>query len=358
VVAELMKKKSSLLLPRRGLVSGAAASAAYSNISRAAWPSSGKAYPGISGGGITTPPALAAHGLQSWKVAFFDDFTSNTIFPGLGTDADVGTPNWFWDQCLNSTSDYMVNPSLTAATIPTTLTINGVVIPQGNSGGGANASPSGGILTLLLQPLFGFSGNIATVPYNENNETTVQKGRFKHCYMETYMQFNPAIQSVVPPGQTSPEGNGTFGWAGFWSTGLFNANTGTPNYTEVDFFEYYGTAFQNPRPTNIQTSTIDWPSPGITGDGGKGSYSPIDANWHTYGCLWVSTGTGTGMLYFYFDNVEYGSCVTGTGVNPNVGGSFLESNGYLCLRYGAGNQWPVNIDWCRVWNPNGDNPGT
>lgn len=305
--------------------------------------------------GLITPPALAAHGLSNWEVAFFDDFISNTICPGFRKTFQVGC-NWYWDQCINSTRDYAISPTLTAATIPTTLRINGSVIPQDNDGGGQNASPHGGILTFLLQPgsLGGspipYNGCIATVPYNDNNLSVFRnsRGTFGHSYIEAYIQFNPAVESVPPPGRADSPKFSRWGWPAWWATGAPHPISG--DYTEIDFMEYFGSAFQpaGTRATTFQTSVIDWRQPNITGRNGHGRMT-IDANWHTYGCLWISTGLDRGKLTFYFDNIAYSSIRTGKFARPAEGGAYLEANPSLILRLGSGNQWPMNVDWVRVW---------
>ena len=70
-----------------------------------------------------------------------------------------------------------------------------------------------------------------------------------------------------------------------------------------------------------------------------------DGGWHTYACLWTSTGTGTGQVKFYYD----GSQVDGT-VDSGTGQQQFSLEGlsqFLVL--GSGKSWSMNVDWVRVW---------
>jgi hypothetical protein len=139
-------------------------------------------------------------------------------------------------------------------------------------------------------------------------------GNWQHGYFEAYIQYNA-------------NGSSSSGWPAFWSWP-------TQGGAEVDFLEVG---------INAYGGTIHYPAGQTTV--GQTWQVPRDSEWHDYGCLWQSTGSGTGSLTFYIDNVQVGNPFpTGTGTSvPN-----MESNSQA-LALGTGTGWPINIDYVKVW---------
>jgi hypothetical protein len=188
-------------------------------------------------------------------------------------------------------------------------------VSNGNSGGGAQASTQGGILTLT--GITGNTGNLGILNTAPTNGTTTLQWR--RCYFEAYCQFK--IQTD----------NNNNGWPGFWSWSNVNPTT----LVEIDFMEFediyapaytYGTVHQ-------------WP-----GNVSSGATSTIaDSNWHTYGCLWTGSGT-TETISWYYDQVFIGSVTGGAGTSwPTL------QTQYSYIALSAGNPQIMNIDWVRVW---------
>jgi hypothetical protein len=160
---------------------------------------------------------------------------------------------------------------------------------ESDAGPGTNASPRGGILTvngpgepndaLITVPGWSLNNGNATLPAEGN-------GNWSHAYFEAYIQSR-----IDGNSSTSPSS----GWPAFWSwsmQGLRNFGFGgssltTANYSEIDFYETYGTIFGN-QPGNWTATMHQWPA-NVSSDGHT---QHTDSGWHTYGCLWISTGTG------------------------------------------------------------------
>jgi hypothetical protein len=279
--------------------------------------------------GLTIPPALAANGLSSWKVAFFDDFTTtNTItgsltansgfnwYPGGVTDTPVIGSNW---NVLTTTQ--------------------ASAISNGNTGGGPNASPSGGIFQILGSPKMTFNANWQTVPLVANTPVNY----WYHAYFEAYIQFIAGGQST------------TGGWPAFWS---WSVQGNAANVIEIDFMELdvtNGTGFGVP-----SAWTISDPGGGVT-IRGSGNLINADNEWHTYGCLWQGTGTGTGALSFYVDNVlltteRFGNTGMVNGKISTGSGGIVPDMENIAGQYitlGCGVGWTQNVDWVRVFTASG-----
>jgi hypothetical protein len=279
---------------------------------------------------ISAPPPAASAGFN--RLVFNDDFTSSSTIAN-NSSAQSGF-NWYWVG-VNSTSQYQVNTSMNAA-----------AVNNGNNGGGSFASPFGGILTMNVCNN-SFQDCFQTVP---NNATSTSLGQsFQHAYFEAYMQFRY-------------DGSATGGsWPGFWSwsvEGLVAGNTGQHiENPEVDFMEYSA-------PVGYGTTLHDWPANGgsaVTPPwannapiGNDGNLWPMDDNWHLYGCLWVSTGNGTGNVKFFRDNVQckYSADPNGNGIATGVGsplGQVILESRHMYLILGCGTGWTTNVDYVRVW---------
>lgn len=279
-----------------------------------------------------TPPAQASAAGYS-KLVFNDDFTTTTT---IATTQEAASGfNWYWSGggyqgSFNYSTWVSLNTTATAATIN-----------NGNSGGGSNASPAGGILTL---PTGIFpNANLLTLPGAALNKSGVSlpplgTGRWQHCYMEAYVQFKP--------NQNAAEIYTSTGWPAWWTWAAENLGNfgygGAPftcaDGTEVDFIESYGNAEwgagDGSGPANETNSTII--NHGTGGTNQIMAVSPIDSNWHTYGFLWVP-----GTITIYYDNVAKGS--------ESLGSSYSLDSQSLFMILGTGPSWAMNIDWVRVW---------
>jgi len=171
------------------------------------------------------------------------------------------------------------------------------------------------------------------------------------------------------------------GWPAFWlraaeqcyGTAQWPTQTaGYENFTEIDIMEYdvtyaglntYGGAvlnwygiwnptngYQDVRGTN--PTVINYP------DGNN-----PDKIWHTYGCLVVpstQTTNGLGYIQMFIDNVatadiSYWTSPTNLGTPPPSGThiySTIESQHHPIV-LGTGINWPMDVDWVRVWQPVG-----
>lgn len=294
-------------------------------------PSGPTAPTGPTGSGTTPTPPSQATAAGYGTLVFKDDFTTTSTIANT-QDAASGF-NWYWvseyQPTFNFSTWVQINTTATAASIS-----------NGNSGGGSNASPNGGILTL---PTGKFpNANLITLPGPAMNDGVVKSlpplgtGRWQHCYMEAYIQFKPNDNSAVIYTST--------GWPAWWSWAAENiGNFGfggvpitTADGTEVDFVESYGNAEWSgggSGPANLTNSTIINHGTGASSE--MMAITPIDSNWHTYGFLWVP-----GSISMYYDNVLKGT--------QSLSGYSLDSQS-LFMVLGTGPSWEMNIDWVRVW---------
>jgi hypothetical protein len=274
-----------------------------------------------------TPPLVAADAGFS-SLVFEDDFTT--------TDTIATTQNaasgykWYWSMD-GLGQPWSVQTTATAASIS-----------NGNSGGGSNASPQGGILTvtgpgepndaLITVPGWALNNSSATLPAEG-------QGCWSHAYFEAYIQFRTDGNSSA---------DASTGWPAFWSWsvqglkgfGFGSSSLTVANYSEIDFMETYGTIFGN-QPGNWTATMHQWPA----NNSSDGNTQHTDSNWHTYACLWTSTGTGTGQVKFYFDGAQVDNTVpTGPGQTQ-----FSLEGMYQYIVLGTGNGWSMNVDWVRVW---------
>jgi hypothetical protein len=279
------------------------------------------------------PPALAANGLSNWVVAFFDDFTSSaTITPSLSSTSGF---NWY-PGGVGATPVIGTNYNV----LTTTLASG---IANGNAGGGPNASANGGLFQILGSPGMTYNANWQSVPDIGGN-STVANGAvnfWRHAYFEAYIQFNAAGQGG--------------GWPAWWS---WSIQGNAANVVEIDFMELDvldGTGFGQP-----SAWTISDPGGGVT-IRGSGNLINADNNWHTYGCLWQSTGASTGALSFYVDNVlltteRFGNTGMVNGLIPTGTGGIvpdMENITGQFITLGCGVGWPMYVDWVRVYNATG-----
>ena len=185
---------------------------------------------------------------------------------------------------------------------------------------------------LITVPGWSLNNGSATLP-------AAGDGNWSHAYFEAYIQSR-----IDGNSSTSPSS----GWPAFWSwsiQGLRNFGFGgssltTASYSEIDFYETYGTIFGN-QPGNWTATMHQWPA-NVASDGDT---QHTDNGWHTYGCLWVSTGTAAGQVKFYYDGAQVDTTIdSGTGQTQFS----LESMSQFIV-LGSGKGWNMNVDWVRVW---------
>ena len=200
-------------------------------------------------------------------------------------------------------------------------------------------------------------GNIATVPTYAVGTGTAQSvpGSFFHGYFEASFKFSPTGTSSTSEGV----------WPGFWLFGMDAQSTQASSFNcpECDIFEAYplgGTSFDP-----VQT-LHNWLYPGNNGGdsetantdnlndmsslvGSSESTNPNDGAYHTYGCLWKSTGNGTGSVQFYYDNflVNHDG-TTSFPVGAGTGFPGQEQNAMSVILQGSANQ-PIMVQYVRVW---------
>jgi len=287
-----------------------------------------------SADGSTSPDASApvppgpAAGAGFTHLVFDDDFTTaDTIAPTQGAASGY---KWYWSFDGNA-SLWSVQTTASAGSIH-----------NGNTSGGTNASPKGGILTLTGpgEP----NDALITVPGSALNNASAMlptegDGCWAHAYFEAYIQFQ-----IDGTGSS----NASTGWPAFWSWsaqglhgyGFGGSSLNAANYSEIDFMETYGTIFNN-QPGNWTATMHQWPA-NMASDG---NINHTDNEWHTYGCLWISTGTGTGQVQFFYDGAQVDKTVP-TGTNQT---QFSLEGMYQFIVLGTGKGWPMNVDWVRVW---------
>lgn len=251
------------------------------------------------------PPAIPS----TWGIVWSDDFTTNTI----GSSSATSGYNWYLIPG-RSTSDYSLHTTATASQIA-----------NGNSGGGTNASPNGGVLTIVNGT--SSNGTMQSCPQTLTGTAGQQGNSWKHGYFEAYIQFKNVTQNP--------------GWPAFWSWQTGPQTNAT--VTELDFLEIIGGnvicltfhSWYNNYATDTQTGPLY-----------QVALTSFDSNWHTYGCYWSDNGDGTGTVQMYIDNVAKGAPVT-TGPNTKIP---VFENGYQYLILGTSSGgWQMNVDWVRVW---------
>jgi hypothetical protein len=275
--------------------------------------------------GPAPPAAAAAAGFT--HLVFEDDFTTESIAPSAGAASGY---KWYWSFLVQSEP------------VPWKLQMDASAGSVADAGPGASASDAGGILTLFGPGVQ--NGAITTVPgfaltSPDASAPPEGQGNWKHAYFEAY------LQTQIDGNPTTDQNNG---WPAFWSWsvqglkqyGYGLSTVSTPDNSEIDFFETYGTVFGQ-TPGNWTATMHQWPA-NASNDGHNNN---TDSGWHTYGCLWTSTGDDQGQVRFYFDGKQVDDTVdSGTGQTQY---SLEQRSQFLIL--GSGNGWNLNVDWVRVW---------
>lgn len=253
-------------------------------------------------------PARAA---SFTNLAFHDDFTSLATIDRTAT----GKPGHLW---------FTDRPFGWGTTAPESLSASNSVLTINQT----TKSPNYGIGTV---------------------SPTSKEGRgFTFGYFEARLSFDPS-------NSTRSEG-----WPSFWglSKDHIAGRPSRPRSAELDFFEAYndpGQPFEN-----IFAGTLhDWSLDGAEVD--RGSYGnnvhrldKVDfTQWHTYGCLWQP-----GKVTWYFDGkpIHTQTYSADAPPVPNTGnhaaGTFsnLDSDPEgQALILGSGVNYPLKVDWVRVW---------
>lgn len=261
---------------------------------------------------ISVPAPAAKVGYN--RLVFFDDFDSLSTIDVKGT----GNPGYKWYVDRPVWGDGITEPSAYSVS-NSVLTVSST----GNTAGWALSS-------------FSPKGNVG---YS-----------FKYSYFEARMRFDPAL------GKTSQS------WPAWWSLSTRHSRLNNmDHWAELDFFEAY-TGGHADYSGAFVGSIHDW------ADGSKRHYQnsnnwkplskTVDFNqWHTYGCLWQP-----GEITWYFDDVALmtQSYSAGAPPVPSANGTTTptptgvfnildkESEGMLLI-LGSGPEWPMYVDWVRVW---------
>ena len=278
---------------------------------------------------LACPAAASAAGFGN--LVFDDEFTTSTTISS-STSVTTGY-NWY---------PYFWEPATASMIKVSTGTQTGTL---------AGAT---GVVTLS-------GGNIATC-YTYPTKGGQLAGSYQHGYFEARLQFN-----------TSTSSSGQALWPAFWSYGTnayIPGNGGTWPLTmvaELDFLEAYPLGGTGPSsidgintlhtweyPANSTSSTDVGNTNGtnlmMSLQGSTESAQPNDGKWHIFGCLWVSTGSNTGYVQFYYDNylVVHQNGITRFATGSGTSLTAQESN-FMTLIVGSSAQQPVNVDWVHVW---------
>lgn len=203
-------------------------------------------------------------------------------------------------------------------------------------------SVSNSVLTIATDRSgFGQGINTAVSTGGSNYAGTTFSGG---AYFECRFKFNPATALGA---DTS--------WPAFWSSPVEYTAQNTSHFVELDFIEAIPSGTGT---VNVNSATIDWNAGSNTSTRTSGLMDQ-DANWHTYGRLWIpaSLNGGVGLQQTYIDGVLVASVrysATGGATppfspsNPNGVVSTADNHHYPII-LGAGPSWSVQIDYVAVW---------
>lgn len=279
---------------------------------------------------LTAPVVAANAGYHT--LLWSDDFTTNTL-AASGQGFVAGKKWWFGNQDHITNGDCVVNTTMTAATVPLGI------------GAGPNASSAGGILLMNgSNPSNGGNGFLMSTSNIAATLPTTTQGVFNKVYVEYYIAYDPRIR-VNQGGDSGPKWFPAL-WSWTWEGrqgGGFGVTQGTDSATstEIDFMEETSGVFGNPLGFQIGSQGFfpggGPPNPQFANSSFSGITTP---QWHTYGFLWDQSNN----VSFYRDGVK------GSGAPfqmDNINSSF--KNQHIFIIMGTGYQWPVYVDWVRVW---------
>ena len=319
------------------------------------------------------PSQASAVGFSN--LVFDDEFTTQTA---TGSTSAQSGYLWYPNNWSGATASEISINSGTMYAVSGTLTSSAPSNPTA-------AQTATGVLTITGDGCLGSVPTSPTYTSSMGHYPAIQ-GSYQHAYFEARIQVNP-------------NNTGSSGWPSFWSWGtsqFYNSSIyPTPGVTtaENDFIETYPQVItQSGKSYNFfgintahtwdvnsndisNTSDCNYMA-SLVGTSENQQAVITDGNWHTYGCLWVSTGSTTGYLQYYLDNylinhTDLGSnnavtrFITGVGTG-NSNGSYTTVNGVSCytapeggltaqelehmyMILGCGTGWPINVDWVHVW---------
>jgi len=278
-----------------------------------AWAQNLNAVPAEDGPQKITAPLPAAKAGYN-RLVFYDDFDSLRTIDVRGT----GKPgyNWYvdrpvWGSGITEPSDYSVSNSV--------LTVSST----------------------------GHTGSWALSSFSPKGNTGHS---FKFGYFEARIRFDPKL------GKSSKD------WPAWWSLSTLHSRLNNmDHWAELDFIEAYTGGHADYSGAFVGT-VHDWANGSKTHYQNSNNWKPLpkstDFNqWHTYACLWR-----LGEITWYFDGnalmtqtysatAPPNPLANGTST-PTPAGVFsildTEAEGMLLI-LGSDPEWPMYVDWVRVW---------
>ncbi len=177
---------------------------------------------------------------------------------------------------------------------------------------------------------------------------------FRYGYFEARMRFDPTL---------GKKGRGFPAW---WSLSTYHSRVNNmDHWAELDFFEAYTGGLRDYEGAFVGT-VHDWADSSKIHYQNSNNWQPLpkdtDFNrWHTYGCLWEP-----GKITWYFDDKPLMTVTYSATAPPNPVGnppapagtySILDSDPEgMLLILGSDTEWPLEVDWVRVWQDKNKNP--
>lgn len=267
---------------------------------------------------------------------FFDHFLTPTTID-LANSQAAGF-NWY----LRNDWPNATTPSSTAWNgIQTDLATNASDISVANSE-----------IVIANAVTVGQATALSTACYANNVQGYV--GQVFNClsgfYFEFRMKANPALANL----------GAVKSWPIGWLMAIEFLTGAVTHHAEIDGFEMYPASPGNP---SAVMAFHDWDMTAKT-DNQNTNFSPsitLDANYHTYGTLYVAPGSngGTGLIKRYYDGVEQtAQAITfsaGAGCSPgaspaNPNGIYAEmATQHMRIAISAGANWPATFDYVGLW---------
>ncbi len=286
----------------------------------------------------TPPPQAAGYGFH--ELVFSDDFDSirtidvnNSLQPGF---------NWYMANAMipQDSPDGNIHTGVVQA--PSSVSVANSILTFTPS------APSGGYLTNV-----GYKGASG----KRTVGVPIAAGGF---YLECRMAFNP---NFIPTHSTRYPFQY---WPGFWMEdidlwlAINDRNTARVNRAELDGLEVFGPASNYAMEVHDWRNNID--SVELLNNVAFASFgSPNFSAQNVYGtrCVSQAKNHGIGTVDRYFNNkeisaahVDYSASATsaqaGPGAFPGVFSDLDTSAGFV-LQVGSGHNWPVYVDWIKVW---------
>lgn len=279
------------------------------------------------------PAAAADAGYDT--LSFWDDFS--TLSVDVNNTAADGF-NWYMQQYK-----YGTYPTPTGYTLPA-----------------SSASVKGSILTFYFteaQKVPNYC--LSSAGWNSERGFYGRTLDNTGFYIEARMAYNPALSTV-----------GHDHFPAFWlmDQGVLQHNAEGGNYTgdvredELDIIEAW------PGNGTVTPIYVDWEYRNGVATASNTNTNlgvpTVDANYHTYGLLWVpmSRNSGTGLIKRYVDGVHIAGgdvSYTANGISSQAGSGALtgwlsgldNTEHGLIMFIQAGPDWPVYVDYVQVWQP-------